>query len=90
MKDLVRLCMQNVYKKFEQEVIAICNSPILSKIMLGEYEKQKFNIEDFPKEDKQKLWDEIKILLPGKTKQQLIDACKIVYTINQLHEKNLY
>lgn len=90
MKELVKVCMEGVYQRLEKEVVYICNSPVMSRVMLGEYKNRNFNIEDYPSDQKQILWDEVKILFPTKTKQELIDACKIIYTITQLHEKNIY
>lgn len=81
---IIEMCLLAVHEKQESAVITICNCSIPSQVMLAEYGRLKFSLENLDENEKKELWDFANTNFPDKTKQQKIDVCKIVLTIGRL------
>jgi hypothetical protein len=69
--------------KSEEELITICGSAILRKCLLRCY-KLFPKLESISEEEKKELWQEARDKFPGKKQGELIENCKIIYTVGKL------
>lgn len=65
---------------------ALINSDVPRKIVVERYERfpKEQRLETMSSKDKKELWEYVKELLPHGTKQQRLDAAKVVFTIGTL------
>jgi len=71
------------YDKGESVIQSIVNCKVPSEIVMMKY-KTIPPIETMPLKEKEEMWLHMKETFPEKTKEELIDAAKIYYTIGSL------
>lgn len=79
-KELFNKYIQEFHEKGEVVIQSICNCSVPSQLVLMGYRKLP-PIETLPEKEKSEMWEHIKQTFPDKTKEKLMDACKIYYTI---------
>ena len=70
-------------KKSESMMLTICNLTVLKKCFNNLYYLYP-KIETLPEEEKKQLWEYVKEKYPNKTRPELIEACKIIYTYSKM------
>lgn len=80
---LIDKYIQEFHQKGEVVVQSIVNCSVPSQVILMKY-KTLPPIESLPEKEKSEMWGHVKQVFPDKTKDQLMDACKIYYTIGTL------
>ena len=80
---IIEMCLLEVHEKGEVAIKTICNCVIPSHVMIIEYKKLS-PIEELPDHDKKELKKYVIETLKGKTKEELVNCAKIVYTIGTL------
>ena len=81
---IVEMCLLLVYDQKPDAIKTICSCSIPSHVMLVEYGKLKYKLEDMPVDEKKELWDYAYQLFPTKTSQERLNVCKIIHTIGTL------
>lgn len=82
-KDLAKRVVINI--KELKDLIPICNCSVTRKAFLVVY-KLFPKIEDLPEGEKKDLKDFVIKNFPGKSVEELVDNCRIVYTAGKLIE----
>jgi len=80
-RDLAKKLIINL--KDLKDIIPICNCVVSRKAFLTVYNLFP-KIETIPESDKKEFWEWARTNFPGKSKAELIENCKIVYTAGEL------
>lgn len=78
--ELFQYYLSEFTRRGEQSLKDICNLTVPSQIVLEKYRKL-LPIELLIKKEKEDLWMEAKRLFPGRDKEFLMNATKIIYTV---------
>ena len=71
------------HQQGEAAVIAFCNCDIPSQVFLQQYAKMP-PIEDLPEHEKKELKQYVIEAFPGKSKEFMVNAAKIIHTVGNL------
>lgn len=80
--DVCKAMMPDI-KKSEDNMLAVCGTVVLKRCFLKAYTLQ-YKIETLPEAEKTDLWNYIKEKFPGKTRGELIENAKVIYTISKM------
>lgn len=72
------------FNKFGEQVLPFqCTSTLMKKLWLDKY-KTLLPIEQMPEQEKKELKMYVTAMFPGKSVEEKLAACKIIYTIGNL------
>lgn len=76
--DLVK----RIEVKSEEQLLAVFGVSVLRRSFLQLYKLGK-KIEDLEEKEKKELWEFVKLKFPGKGKTELVENCKILYSVSK-------
>lgn len=82
--EIISMCLLHVIENGELGLKTILNCKVPSDVMLSEYRRLAFRIEDVSEDEKKELWEYANSNFPDRTKEEKINICKIVKTIGNL------
>lgn len=84
--SLVELALGFVREHGEDALKLICESSVLSHVILFKYWFIEKKLESLPPEEKNTLWEYVYEKFPTRTKEQRLNYCKIIHCIGELFE----
>lgn len=84
LKELIGFYLTQIIEKGESALLMILNLDVPTEVLLMEYKRLKLRIEDLSQEEKMENWIFVNQHFPNKTKEQKINACKIIHLIASL------